>query len=357
MINKIYKYRPLSDFLFKELYYQEIYFASYSELNDPLDLHAKINFYPRNKDEIKYLLNFIVKSQCFDFSNPKSLGINEAWIELYNNDEKCNIIIDEIFEKATLLFKKNENIWCDDIVEIISDSINDKNIVFASLDFKQEIERLTNKFLKSSYVTCFSETNNNFLMWSHYSSKHSGICLEFNLNHNNFPYEIQHKRVLNEVKFKQQVSEWDTKTLIFWSNLKKVEYEEMQPFINFYHFAPVFQNEHDCDLLGLSKSWTYKYAFELENLFSTKTKSWEYENEWRAIEINFENQKFPEERIRHYPIECLSAIYFGINTPEEVKNRIYKILYNKNHDIDFFEAELNGTNMIEFKYWECKEDY
>ncbi|WP_199766222.1 DUF2971 domain-containing protein [Chryseobacterium scophthalmum] len=42
-------------------------------------------------------------------------------------------------------------------------------------------------------------------MWSHYSSKHSGICLEFNLNHNNFPYEIQHKRVLNEVKFKQQV--------------------------------------------------------------------------------------------------------------------------------------------------------
>lgn len=357
MINKIYKYRPLSDFLFKELFYQEIYFASYSELNDPLDLHARINFYPRNKEAIKYLLNFIVKSQCFDFSDPKSLGINKSWIELYKNDEKCNTIIDEIFKKSTHLFEKDESIWCDDIIEIISDSINDRNVIFDSLSFKKEIERLTNKFLKSSYVTCFSETNNNFLMWSHYSSKHSGICLEFNLNHNNFPYEMQHKRVLNEVKFKQQVSEWETKTLIFWDNLKKVKYEEMQPCINFYHFAPVFQNEHDCDLLGLSKSWTHKYAFELENLFSTKTKSWEYENEWRAIEINFENQKFPEERTRHYPIECLSAIYFGINTPEEVKNRIYKILYEKNHEIDFFEAELNGTNMIEFKYWECKEDY
>jgi hypothetical protein len=34
MIAKIYKYRPLSDFLFKELFYNEIYFASYPELND-----------------------------------------------------------------------------------------------------------------------------------------------------------------------------------------------------------------------------------------------------------------------------------------------------------------------------------
>lgn len=355
MINKIYKYRPLSEFLFKELYYQEIYFASYSELNDPLDLYARIDFYPKNKDEVKFLLNFVVKSQCFDFSNDKSLKINEAWIKLYNNDERLNIIIDEIFDNSRL--NEGQNIWCENIIEILNNSINEKDIIFDSSNFKKEIERLTEKFLKSSYVTCFSETNNNFLMWSHYSSKHSGICLEFNLNHNNFPYEMRDKRELNEEKFKQQVSEWDTKTIIFWSNLKKVEYEEIQPYINFYHFAPVFQNEYDCDLLGLSKSWTHKYAFELESLFSTKTKSWKYENEWRAIEINFENQKFPEERVRHYPIECLSAIYFGINTPEEVKNRIYKMFYRKNIEIDFFDAELTGTNLIDFKYWECKEDY
>ena len=29
-------------------------------------------------------------------------------------------------------------------------------------------------------VSCFSKSNDNILMWSHYSEKHTGICLEFN---------------------------------------------------------------------------------------------------------------------------------------------------------------------------------
>ena len=47
--NKLYKYRPLSEFLFKELRYSELYFASYVELNDPLDLSVRINFKPVDK--------------------------------------------------------------------------------------------------------------------------------------------------------------------------------------------------------------------------------------------------------------------------------------------------------------------
>ena len=74
----------------------------------------------------------------------------------------------------------------------------------------------------------------------------------------------------------------------------------------------VFENESDCDLIGLSKSWTHKYAQELEWVFSTKTNSWKYENEWRAIEINFGETKEPEERIRHYPIESLASVWFRL---------------------------------------------
>lgn len=31
-------------------------------------------------------------------------------------------------------------------------------------------------------ITCFSETNDNILMWSHYSNKHEGICLGFDID-------------------------------------------------------------------------------------------------------------------------------------------------------------------------------
>lgn len=157
-------------------------------------------------------------------------------------------------------------------------------------------------------------------------------------------------------KFKKRMSEWNTKSFIYWDRIRKVTYQEEQPFINFYQFAAVFENEHDCDLVGLSKSWTHPYIYELEEVFSCKTKGWQYENEWRAIEINFDSPKEPEDRIRHYPIECLSAVFFGVNTPDNVRNRIYKILSDKYPDIEFFESSLNGSDSIEFSGWEyCEE--
>jgi len=356
-MKKIYKYRPLSDFLFKELLYQEIYFASYNELNDPLDLFLRIDFSTHDIEAIEYLIYFMMKTQVYKFYENADIPIvNKHWISLYNNDKEKKDIIKSVKEKLDLFLKKEKNIWCDDIINIF-EGILPENLVFDPNIFKEEIDRLTKKFLKSSYVSCFSETHNNFLMWSHYATKHSGICLEFNLNNDGlFPYERIHNRKMDVEKYKNRISEWDMKSHIYWDKLDKVFYQNDQPYINFYAFAPVFENEYDCDLLGLSKSWTHKYAYELQSLFSCKTKSWEYENEWRAIEINFEKEKRPEERIRHYPIEALSAIYFGINTPEETKNRIYKMLYNKSHEIDFFEAELNGTNVIDFRYWEYKEE-
>ncbi|WP_332911787.1 hypothetical protein [Algoriphagus boritolerans] len=65
----LYKYRPLSEFLFKELYYQELYFASYFELNDPLDLSARIEFSCEKSEQVEYLIYFLFKS---------TLSLNDA---------------------------------------------------------------------------------------------------------------------------------------------------------------------------------------------------------------------------------------------------------------------------------------
>ncbi|MDI6402869.1 hypothetical protein QLX67_12755, partial [Balneolaceae bacterium ANBcel3] len=58
----LFKYRPLSEFLFKELYYQELYFASYFELNDPLDLSARIEFSCEKSEQVEYLIYFLFKT-------------------------------------------------------------------------------------------------------------------------------------------------------------------------------------------------------------------------------------------------------------------------------------------------------
>lgn len=355
-MTKIYKYRPISELLFKELFYQELYFSSYSELNDPLDLSARLEFSCNDEEAIKYLIGFILKTQLHNnqFSNNESL----SKLFKFNKDKNAKKrLANEVYKSVNGITNQKGKVWISDIIKIIALSIEKTNtdIYFDSEKFKFELERITNKFLKNSYITCFSESNNEFLMWSHYASKHSGICLEFSLENGLFPYEINKKRQLDLDKFKKRMSEWDTKSLIFWDSIRPVSYENEQPFINFFDFAVVFENEDDCDLIGLSKSWTHEYAHKLELIFSTKIENWKYEKEWRAIEINFSEQKQPEERIRHYPIECLSAVYFGINTPLNVRNRVFKILSLKNSKIDFFESNLNGTNNIDFSYWEYRE--
>ena len=41
-------------------------------------------------------------------------------------------------------------------------------------------EEYRNKIKSSLKITCFSECNDSLLMWSHYASNHTGVCLEYN---------------------------------------------------------------------------------------------------------------------------------------------------------------------------------
>ena len=251
---------------------------------------------------------------------------------------------------------------CDFIpYNIIEETINkvskEFQIEFKLENFCSEVQRITKVFFESSYTTCFSSTCTDFLMWSHYASKHTGVCIEFTLDHEEqFPYYSIGNRKFDEEKYLEKYSEWELKGYLYWDKVNKVKYQNTLPSINFYEFSPVFENENDCDLMGLSKSWWHGYAHELERVFSVKTLNWEYEKEWRAIEINFGELKEPEERIRHYPIEAVTGIYFGIRTPNKVKNRIHKILYSKNEKIAYFDCQLSNNRDLELKVWEHDDD-
>jgi len=357
----LYKYRPLTDFLFKELYYQELYFASYLELNDPLDLSARIEFTPKEISQIENLLWFLFKTtlkihkgQITDDEKRN----NQKLIEFNKNEELRNIYKSLLFDRLIQLSVEQEFISIDELEEVLLSTADNIPFQLDLSSFKNELKRLTRKFLENSHATCFSERNNDFLMWSHYASKHSGICLEFTLENSGlFPYMIAGRRGQNREEYLQQVSKWTIDETIFWDRIKKVKYQDKQPHINFFDFSPVFNNEYDCDLIGLSKSWTHRFAFELEAVFSTKTSPWAYENEWRAIEINFGDKKEPEQRINHYPIECLTGIYFGIRTPEEVKKRIYKIFdKHRGQSINYFTCVPTSGRELTFESWEHTDE-
>jgi len=223
--------------------------------------------------------------------------------------------------------------------------------------FRAEIVRITSKFLNNSYTTCFSEDPSNFLMWSHYASKHTGVCLEFSLEGKaGFRYEMLGNKKYEHGKPGDRYASGHLSFREFEDKVHPVNYLDEQPCLNFFDFAAVFANEYDVDLINLSKSRWHGYARHLETLFSTKTAAWSYEREWRAIEINFGGPAQPEERIKHYPIESLSAVYFGTRTPEAVKKRIHDLYKKKRHKIELIDCILSEGKDLNFQQWEAPEE-
>jgi hypothetical protein len=359
-MKKLYRYRPLSEFLYKELYYQELYFASYPELNDPLDLSARIDFSPRDGHGLGVLIWFLFKATLkVDLKGISKIDVlnNQKLVSFSNDKARVTAFEALICYQLNNLSQKQSFISVADITQIVSQASIGLDFIFDLAEFNTQLKRLTKKFLENSCVACFSETNNNSLMWSHYASKHAGVCLEFTLEHaNKFPYKMAHRRGANSAKYRQTISNWNVKETIFWERIRKVTYQVEQPSINFFEFSPVFANEHDADLLGLSKSWTHGYAWELEIAFSTKTAHWAYENEWRAISIKFGEEECPEERLKHYPVECLTAVYFGCKTPDATKKRIHRIFHRELfRDIQYFDCVSISGTQLDFEEWHCEE--
>lgn len=345
----LYKYRPLTDFLFKELYYNELYFATYPELNDPLDLTVNINFMPSSEEQLLGLLDYLVKvSLLYETRFNEN---DQKLFDFHQNDKLTNEFCAKLYKKIIETSSVDNFLPYKAIENHIVELSNDYNIRFKVSEFNSEIQRLTNIFFENSYTTCFSKTNSDFLMWSHYASKHSGICIEFSLYHeNHFPFIVSGNRERDTSSFVKRRSDWNIKQSIYWEKIHKITYDAKPPFISFYDFTPIFDNEGDVDLMNLSKSKWHVYAYELQKIYTIKTNPWSYEEEWRAIEIDFK-RKESEERIRHYPIEAISSIYFGLRTPEDVKKRIYSIMKKRKAEIKYFNTQLTNERDLSFEEW------
>lgn len=358
---KLYKYRSLSPFLYKELDYQELYFASCTELNDPLDLRTQVEFSLAEKEHISALTHFLFRESIVlpASGNEAVLNNTRKVVAFCQDNQKIDAFETELVERFSRATKNGGFIYESQALELTMDMVKEQRFDF-HLDVNACFERigqLIKRFLLNSYTSCFSADPLNFLMWSHYAASHWGICLEFTLTKKGkFSFEEKGKRKFIDGEYGRDLAKGVIETYSFGENIWPVNYEDKERCINFFDFAPVFHNPDDIDLQQLSKSRWHGFAYHLQELFTTKKTAWEYEKEWRIIDVNFDGEKQPEERIRHYPIEALTAIYFGMNTPERDKNRIYKLMKNKGHQLDYWECKLSNGQKLITQPWEAPDE-
>lgn len=173
---RLFRYRNLGPLTFKELLYREVYLASPSELNDPLDLNAQIDFRPRNQKDKAMLSEFLRREAAVAHSQlelipqlGKIFSPSNFEIHLDIGDGGGNggyLSREQLFELISASYRGFFN----------GESIFDRVDVE---DFRYAVEGICAQILSNYAVACFSETNDDFLMGSHYASGHSGICLEY----------------------------------------------------------------------------------------------------------------------------------------------------------------------------------
>ncbi|WP_194089619.1 DUF2971 domain-containing protein [Vibrio hibernica] len=215
---------------------QAIYFNSPLNFNDPFDCRMDIKFRVPYIDEVPYILKFLRE-------------------ELKDHPKLTEIESQSTGELAAM------------------------GVVLAENMLKER----ANEVFKSRGVCCFSESNDNLLMWSHYASSAKGFCLEFDTDNEHF------------------------------GKLLPVEYLDNPPELDY------------------RKIFSIDGLYFLKALFCTKSSNWSYEKEWRALhsEIN---------KVYHYPKESLTGVYFGPEADQDFLEIICLIIQGQNPEAKFYKG-------------------
>jgi hypothetical protein len=154
---------------------------------------------------------------------------------------------------------------------------------------RSTLESVVKDFLEKKGVTCFSERNDDLLMWSHYGGRYTGFCLEFSTGAEPF-----HKCM-------------------------PVRYVSAPPKMS---------------IAGILVSRDFRLV---EELFCTKSEAWAYEREWRAIH-HVAGTEFC------YEPETLTGVYFGPDMDRQALEVICLVLQGQNEHVRFWAGERSTTD-------------
>jgi hypothetical protein len=155
-----------------------------------------------------------------------------------------------------------------------------------SADNRAQMNKLLANAIAPFGVVCFSEPDNDLLMWSYYAHGHAGVCLRF------------HARALIE--------------LASPGPPVQVAYEADYPRISFYRDS------------RFRRTW---------GQFATKSLVWQHEQEWRIVRLHGARSK------QSFDPASLDAIIMGCKISSQNEGRIRRMVRERVPKVKLLKAE------------------
>ncbi|HZL08387.1 MAG TPA: DUF2971 domain-containing protein [Prolixibacteraceae bacterium] len=325
-----YRYRPYSEVSLKELMYNEMYFSSSEECNDPFDGKT---FY------------------VFDSDKEKWTKLVQLSVERTNAkipDRLLSPLADYLCKQCPMTFDEaaRRNL----LVDYPSSSPND-NVLISFIGMKiQDILRVY-KPATRNFVS-FSTDKSEPLMWSHYADKHKGFCLIFKAINGALNQSPTQKKKNVSRTTKNGIAPNMSCAIPESFKFTKIDYEpEVKPLSAFLHLPVYITGEAN------DKEEASRILKEKESHYKQKSVSWQYESEYRLMlqppipwlfgeHFDYTQQ----ERLFHYQPSQLVGIIYGARTEVSEKNRIKEILKERSDWLSYSAIEKTiEFNFVEFE--------
>ena len=305
-----YRYRSGSELSIKELIYDEIYFCSASECNDPF--------------EGKIFATLDLKQNQWEMLLKNALGHQRG---LEN---------EVFFKRLVMFFLERSPICIDQIININpeelfikTDTDIEKNIIFRMYNI---VKKYIEIYMPDErYFASFSKSNDNILMWSHYANNHKGYCLVFRIKDNELCQAPFSKRTT--VSFSTPNSFARSMSFSIGDSFKfrDIEYTESPDNFDAILCFPPNVGNREINELELDD-----FRRKVDKLFFQKNIIWKYEQESR-ISISSGKSWLAGERLRlspiqrlfHYDSTQLVGIILGAKMSIDQKARIKEIILGK----------------------------
>ena len=153
-----YRYRSGNELALKELIYDELYFASREECNDPYEGKTFATF-SKDKNLWTNLINEALKSH--------TITLDESLKEK---------VVDYFLSKSPMPIENILKISRDEFIDIGQRRL-DQFMLNPAFEAIQDYIMWYSP--EERYFASFSKTNDNYLLWSHYANNHKGFCLVY----------------------------------------------------------------------------------------------------------------------------------------------------------------------------------
>jgi hypothetical protein len=220
---------------------------------------------------------------------------------------------------------------------------HNSNLIFQ--DFPDHYVKLVEKMVHSDwYMACFAENCTNSSMWGHYANNHQGVCLKFSASVN----AGQSSLALNTVTrwSGSKANPPGTPSYNYVNHpFQKIAYGKTFPEIDFFRSLGRLrgialgwwysdgQGKNSACVLDVHENeaaWRDKYWAECLASQTTKLEDWAYEEEYRLVLAGLiTDYSNPLTRKLRYRFSDLKGIIFGIETPEDDKLAIIRVIEDK----------------------------